>query len=502
MKNVLQYLEKNLIKNKDKIAVIDEFGSITYHDLILKSKIVGTYLAKKITINHPIAILMDKSTNCLCSFFGTVYAGCFYTLLNPELPLTRLESIINTLENPYIITNKDNYELAAKLTTKNQIILIEKIINGQVDENLLNSIKEKTIDIDPLYINFTSGSTGTPKGVIISHKSVIDFINEFVNLFNFTKKDIIGNQAPFDFDVSVKDIYTSIWVGATLVIIPRRLFSRPVELLDFIIDNKINSLTWAVSALCLITTFHGLDYKTPKLIKRIIFSGEVMPLKHLNNWMSHLPKTLFVNIYGPTEITCNCTYHIIEKNKDYSKGIPIGKSINNERVFLLDEENNLIEKPNTIGEICVSGTCLALGYYNNPEQTNKAFLNNHLNKYYPEKIYKTGDLAYYNEEGLLIFSGRKDFQIKYQGHRIELEEIEKSMMKINNVERSCVIYKEKEQKLISFYIGNIESRKLREHLKETLPSYMIPQTIQKIENMPLTKNGKIDRKKLEMEVIK
>lgn len=502
MKNIIQYLEKNLIKNKNKIAVIDEFGNITYNNLIKKSKRVGTYLSTKVAMNKPIAILMDKSIDCLCSFFGTVYAGCFYTLLNPELPSSRLKNIINTLENPYIITNKENYNLALSLTNKKNIILIEDIIDTKINEKILNNIQEKTIDIDPLYINFTSGSTGIPKGVVISHKSVIDFITEFTNLFNFTEEDIIGNQAPFDFDVSVKDIYSSIWVGATLVIIPRRLFSRPTELLDFIIDNKINSLTWAVSALCLITTFHGLDYKTPTLIKRIIFSGEIMPLKHLNNWMEHLPNTMFVNIYGPTEITCNCTYHIIDKNKDYTKGIPIGKSISNERVFLLDEENKLIEKPNIKGEICVGGTCLALGYYNNKEQTNKSFIQNPLNQNYLETIYKTGDLAFYNEEGLLIFAGRKDFQIKYQGHRIELEEIEKSMMKINNIERACIIYKEDNQKLLGFYIGNIETKELRDTLKKELPNYMIPPIIKKVDNMPLTKNGKIDRQKLALEVTK
>ncbi|MBQ4030794.1 MAG: AMP-binding protein, partial [Bacilli bacterium] len=261
-------------------------------------------------------------------------------------------------------------------------------------------------------------------------------------------------------------------------------------------------MVWAVSALCLISTFHGLDYRVPKTVNKILFSGEVMPIKHLNKWMEALPKATFVNVYGPTEITCNCTYHVIDRNREYDKYIPIGEAFENERVFLLDDNDKLITEPNVKGEICVSGTCLALGYFNNKEETDKHFVQNPLNKNYIELIYRTGDLGMYNEQNELVFQGRKDFQIKYNGHRIELEEIEKAMMKVEGIERACCLFDEEKQKLYGFYVGTMDKAELHSSLKETLPVYMIPGILKQVEEMPLTKNGKIDRKELMSLVVK
>jgi acyl-coenzyme A synthetase/AMP-(fatty) acid ligase len=204
---------------------------------------------------------------------------------------------------------------------------------------------------------------------------------------------------------------------------------------------------------------------------------------------------MFVNVYGPTEITCNCTYHIIDKNREYDK-IPIGKPFPNERVILLDKNNNIIKDKNVNGELCVIGSSLALGYFNNMEQTNKYFVQNPNNNNYNELIYKTGDLAYYNNDDDLVFSGRVDFQIKYQGHRIELEEIEKTIMKFDNIDRACCIFEEEKSKLYGFYVGNIDKKELHSKLKEKLPVFMIPSKLIKVNYFPITKNGKIDRKEL------
>ncbi len=491
MKCVLEYLENNNSNNK----VIDKNGSITYKELQTISKKIGTGLSKYIQNNAPVPIYMEKGITCLEVFMGALYAGGFYSLLNTSLPKARLKQIIDVLSVNYIVTDKEHLESAKKNFLDVNIILYEDLIETSIDEEILTNIRSKKLDIDPVYANFTSGSTGVPKGVIVSNRSIINFIDTFTSTFNIYKEDIIANQAPFDFDVSVKDIYPALKTGATLVIVPKELFSRPAELLDFLVDNKVTTMTWAVSALCLISTFHGLDYKVPTTVKRIMFSGEVMPMKHLKEWMKHLPNTMFVNLYGPTEITCNCTYHIIDKTREYEK-IPIGKPFNNEDVFLLDESNNPINIDDAKGEICVRGTSLALGYYNNEEQTNKAFVKNPLNNNYLEYIYRTGDLGYYNNNEL-YFGGRKDFQIKYMGHRIELEEIDKAIASVESIERVCCIFKEEKSKLYAFYIGDIEMKKLHEKLSKELPVFMIPSKFIKIENMPLTKNGKIDRKKLE-----
>jgi len=502
MKNIVEYLERSTKKNPDKIAVIDEFGKCTYQKLEELSKKSGSFLIKEGAVRVPVIVFMDKSIDALSTFLGIAYADSTYTLINPELPIARIEKIDETLNTKYVVTDKEHLEAAKEIFKNKNIYLVDELKKGRINEKELDRVRENFIDIDPLYTNFTSGSTGTPKGVSVCHRSVIEFIDIFTEEFNITKKDVIGNQAPFDFDVSVKDIYSSLCVGATLVIIPRRLFSSPAELLDFICDHDVTTMVWAVSALCLISTFHGLDYRVPSKVNKILFSGEVMPIKHLNKWMEALPKATFVNLYGPTEITCNCTYHVIDRKREYEKYIPIGKAFSNERVFLLDENDKLITEPETKGEICVSGTCLALGYYSNKEETDKHFTQNPLNKNYIELIYRTGDLGMYNKEQELVFQGRKDFQIKYNGHRIELEEIEKSMMKVEGIERACCLFNEEKQRLYGFYVGNMDKAELHTALKETLPVYMIPGILKQVDSMPLTKNGKIDRKELMSLVVK
>lgn len=496
MRNILEYIEATETKTPDKIAVIDEKQKITYKDLLINSKKIGSCLSKKIETRNPVPIFMEKSIETLSAFFGTIYAGCFYTLINPELPVNRIEQIIGVLEPKIVITDYQHKELAKETFKTTEIVYVEDLLKAEIEEEEIKSIRKQMISSDPLYANFTSGSTGVPKGVLVSHRTVIDFIDTFTENFNIGEKDIIGNQAPFDFDVSVKDIYSSIKTGATLVIIPRRLFSAPAALLDFICQNKVTTLIWAVSALCLITTFHGLDYKVPETVNKVLFSGEVMPMKHLKEWMEHLSNAMFVNLYGPTEITCNCTYHIIDRNRDYQDKIPIGKPFLNEKVFLLDENNNEIIEIGKTGEICVGDTAIALGYYNNKEQTDKSFMQNPLNHKYIEYIYRTGDLGQYRENNELYFMGRKDFQIKHMGHRIELEEIEKAMMAIDGVKRVCCIFDENKSKLYGFYVGDIDKKEVHRLLKDTLPIYMIPGALKKIDVMPITPNGKINRKEL------
>jgi len=343
MYTVLDYIEKTAMKYPEKLAIICEDEQITYQEFITKAKNTGTYIANLNIFKKPIIIFMDKGIDTLIAFLGSVYAGCSYTLVNPEFPHQRILDIANVLNSPLVITDDEHIELATSLF-KDKVCNIKNIKNTIFNADILSIIHNKVIDYDPLYINFTSGSTGIPKGVAICHRSVIDFMREFTNIFGIDNTDIIGNQAPFDFDVSVKDIYAAFFTGATLVIIPKSYFSAPAKLLDYIVDKKVTNLTWAVSALCLITTFHGLDYKVPTAIKRVIFSGEVMPIKHLNIWMEKLPNTMFVNVYGPTEITCNCTYHIIDRNRVYEDKIPAGKSFPNERVMLLDEDLKEISK--------------------------------------------------------------------------------------------------------------------------------------------------------------
>ena len=493
--NVLDFLEKTTARSPHKTAVIEESNSVTYSELTSISKKIGSSLSSVVQPCTPVAVYCEKGIDALCAFFGILYAGGFYSLFNTDLPDIRLKNMQSVLGAGVIITTDALKQKAGMLFPGVLIFTVSELKKDDADNKKLALIRGKAVDTDPVYVNFTSGSTGIPKGIAVAHRSIIDFINVFTGLFRISNNDVIANQAPFDFDVSVKDIYSAIKKGATLVIVPKNLFSNPVKLVDCLCENRVTTLIWAVSALCLLSTFHGLDYKTPETVNKILFSGEVLPYKHLLEWQRHLPDALYVNLYGPTEITCNCTYHILRKNCDYSAGIPIGIHFPNEDVFLLDEKGRKITSIDKIGKITVRGSCLALGYYNMPEKTSEAFIPNPLNTCYPETVYSTGDLGKFSANGELLFCGRADNQIKYMGHRIELEEIERLISETDGVERCFCMFDSEKSKLKAYYVGSTETDILLTSLRNKMPTYMMPGQIRRLESFPLTKNGKIDRRK-------
>ena len=494
--NILEYLEGSSKRFPDKTAFADEHSSCTFRELEMTARRIGTALAKYFVPRNPVPVFMEKSVETIGVFMGAVYAGCFYVLIDTKQPASRLNQILEILDSEVIVTSEKYLEDLEKLDFKGEVVLAKNLAEEPENKELLKEIRNQAVDMDPLYGIFTSGSTGVPKGVVVGHRSVLDFIDCFTELFDISEKDVIGNQAPWDFDVSVKDIYSGLKTGTTVQIIPKQMFSFPTKLIDYLIEREVTILIWAVSALCIISTLNGFEYKVPDKIKKILFSGEAMPVKHLNIWRKYLPDVMYVNIYGPTEITCNCTYYIIDREFQPGDVLPMGKAFPNEKVFLLDEENRLITEKNKTGELCVTGSALALGYYKNREQTEKAFVQNPLNDRYLEMMYRTGDLAYYNELGELCFASRKDFQIKHMGHRIELGEIEAAMEKIPEIIRSCCIFDSAKSKIVAFYEGDIERRPLARALGQYVPAFMVPNVFRQVERMPLTKNGKIDRKAL------
>lgn len=499
--NVLEYFEKTVLKHKEKIAIIDNESKLTFNELEKCAKKLCFLINIKMNlINQPIGIFLPKGANSIIAFLGTLYSGNFYVPLDIESPQKRLETIINNLEPKIIITTKKYLEiLLLQKFDKNRILLIDEIFNKKITYNnklILQNI-ENIIDADPVYTIYTSGSTGTPKGVVISHRGVIDYIDWAVNCFNINSDTIIGNQAPFCFDNSTLDIYLCLATGATLIIIPKYLFIFPVRLLEYIKEKEINFIFWVPSVLTSIANIKLLDKVDVNCLKKILFAGEVMPMKHLNYWRKRLKNSLFANLYGPTEITVDCTYYIVEKDFHDDESLPIGIPCRNSDVFILNKDDKKADT-NEKGELCVRGSSLALGYWNNFKKTNEVFTQNPLNKNYPDKIYRTGDIVYKNKEGLIIFVGRKDSQIKHQGYRIELGEIENAVLSISEIDNACVIYNDKDKNIILFYESKKELNTIfiRKELISLLPKYMLPTKYIYFKKLPLNANGKVDRKSL------
>ena len=269
----------------------------------------------------------------------------------------------------------------------------------------------------------------------------------------------------------------------------------PAKLLEYINTNEINFIFWVPSVLINVANLKLLNaFEIPSL-KKVLFAGEVMPVRHLNYWINNLDKeVLFANLYGPTEITVDCTYYIVERKFKDDEVLPIGKPCRNSDILILNDKNELCKKGEH-GELCVRGSSLALGYWNNFKKTNLVFTQNPLNNYYSEKIYRTGDIVFLNEQNEIIFVGRKDFQIKHLGYRIELGEIEHAILNIFNSIIPCVLYNSNKNKIVMIYESEIEIpiSEFRLKLSTKLSKYMIPTEYKRIDKLPKTISGKIDR---------
>lgn len=492
-KNILEYLDKTALSHADKTAFGDDWEEMTFGELKKDADAIASRLLELEAIRRPVAVYLPKSCDSIRSFMGIAGSGGFYCPVDTAMPPDRASAILNILKPVAVITSKKYEEKLNKLGLQINIVRIEDAKDTPIQTEQLQNIRERLLDLDPLYVLFTSGSTGIPKGVLISHRAVIDYIDWVTETFDITDKDTFGNQAPFYFDNSILDIYCALKNGSTVYIIPQRKFLFPADLISYLNEKKINTIFWVPSALCSVVNLKGLELGAPLFLRKVLFCGEVMPNKQLNAWRKAIPDALYANLYGPTEITDVCTYYIIDREFQDDEPLPIGIPCRNTRILILNDQDKPVQGDEP-GELCVSGTCLALGYYRNPEKTKEAFVQNPLNDAYEEKIYRTGDIVKYNDRGEILYLSRKDFQIKHMGHRIELGEIETALGNRSDIANCAGIYDDEQSMIVMCYTGTeADPEELVSFLKKKIPKYMIPDRFVYCKELPYNANGKIDR---------
>lgn len=486
----------------DKTAVVQEDLNISFSTLLHRSLMVAHKINGYLNlVNQPIAVYLPKNIDTVISDIGISFSGNAYMNLDVKSPIQRIQRIVEKINPRLIITNKSYYgELTQFGSTELPIVIIEDIIesnNVVYDVDTILSKLDTIIDTDPYCIINTSGSTGTPKGVVLNHRGFIDFYEWAISKFEFDTDTIIGSLSPSFFDIYSFELCLMILKGSTIQIIPDQYSPFPAKIIDYLVKAKVTFIFWVPTIMVNISNMDILSKFDLRRLKLVWFAGEVFPTKHLNYWMKHIPKARFVNMYGPIEISLDCVYFIVDKPLEDNEPLPIGVPCRNTDILILTDGDLHAEKVQ-VGELCVRGSSLALGYYNDLEKTAAAFVQNPLNCHYPELIYRTGDLVYMADDGNIMFLGRKDYQIKHQGYRIELGEIENAVLALDYIANACVVYNASNKEIVLFYQTNsvFDVKKIRQDLATTLPKYMLPSKFVYMDKIPMNANGKIDRQAL------
>ena len=479
-KSIIKLFETQAKMHPDETAIIFENKKVTYKILNEKANILAHELiSKNVTPKNVVGILLSRSENVIVSMLATLKAGCAYMLIDPDLPNDRITYMLFDSNAQGLITE----ETAKYIKFKNKVF-----IDKTSDHSTENISIEDSID-NPFSIIYTSGSTGKPKGIKTRNKGILNLINSYKNILKLERYNKFLSICSMSFDMFTVEIILPLLLGKTLILTNEEEHKSPIDI-NNIVDKYNVEIMFTTPSKCHLLLMANNSEKLKKL-KNIQFGGESFKTSIYYEIKALAKHIEIYNEYGPSEITSCCSIkHIVDTDD-----ISIGKPINNTQIYILNE-NNKICPINVPGEICIAGDGVSLGYVNNINMTEKTFIENPFGE---GLIYKSGDIGKINSNGEIEYINRKDEQIKIRGLRVELSEIEKQIISIPEVTNGAVIYK-KEKEYISAFVcgdGNLDTTKIREELAKKLPLYMVPKYITQIESLPITRNGKIDRKILQ-----
>ncbi len=496
-KTIQELFEEQVEKTPNKIAVMFEKNKLTYEELNKKANQLGGLIRENgIKQGCIVGIMAERSFEMIIGIMAILKSGAAYLPIDPKYPKDRIEYILNDSEVGLVLVG-NKYDSIDNFHGNIIDIRSEKIYDRCSDN--LEKINKSS---DLAYVIYTSGSTGNPKGVMIEHTSLINRLNWMQKKYPLDEEDIILQKTTYTFDVSVWEILWWSLVGASVFMLKPEMEKDPEFIAKVIGENNVSIMHFVPS---MFNSF--IDYieskksaNQIKTLKRIFSSGEAITIQQINKFKSHINEQCdidLINLYGPTEATIDVTYYEC-LNEVIRKNVPIGKPIDNTKIYIVDKNNRLLPK-GIPGELCIAGDGLARGYLNRQELTAEKFVDNpyELGK----RMYKTGDLARWLPDGNIEFLGRIDYQVKIRGFRIELGEIENMLLKHVDIKDAIVVDREDAEgnKYLSAYIvseNEVNSSELRKYLRNGLPEYMIPSYFVQLEKMPLTSNGKIDRNAL------
>lgn len=488
------------------IAVRDGDRSTTFLEVQEGELKIADWLSSTFKVTRrPVAVFLPKCVQTVVADLAIIHSGNAYMNMDVKTPPERLANVLKQAQPFCVITNAKYRGVIEPISEGVPVVLAEDLDGLQPlagAEERLDAIIAQGIDTDPLCLINTSGSTGTPKCVVLNHRSFFDFMECAFETWQLEDGLVVGSLSPVIFDIYSFELCLLAAKRATIVLIPDGWAMFPVKILELLQKEKVSWIFWVPTIMVNIANMGLLEKLLLPSLKMVWFAGEVFPTKQFNVWKRNLPWARFVNLYGPIEITLDCTWFEVTRDFRDDEPLPIGFPCRNTDVLILNADNKLAANDEE-GELCVRGTSLAMGYYNNPEKTAEAFTQNPLNTSYPEVIYRTGDVVSRNERGEIMFRGRKDTLVKHSGYRIELCEIEHVIINtLKLVPNGCIVYNKAEKVIVFFYEGEreISPAEFRKAIGRVLPKYMIPSDFRHLAELPRGGTGKIDRALLNKQV--